>query len=512
MSLRILTCFFFLSLTVLAHGQNVKLPNDEITLQQAFREITNQTGYNFGYSSSSLDVSKKISISKAEAPLDEILTQLLAGTDFGYLKKGRYILISHKQERPTAPVIESSKTLVFNFRFSKSLLERDYLNNTQRLDELHEMLSGPDAASRIIRIEITGTSSPDGATLSNERIAKERAAAVKDYIMWKYPHLERQKIFTYSAGEDWDGLLSLVEADPNMPSKSEVISILRLPGSSDYKKAQLKKLSNGKTSDYIIQNMSRYLRTGASCIILSVTPETEAPYDEPNGDSDFYAGTTSACDDPEPEIIDSEPIVEAEISTGEPEPEPELEHEPVTIDRCGLKWALKTNLLYDLTLTSSLSAEFYLGHRWSIGVEGIYSWWKFGNQFFNRVQAGGVEARRWFGSKSAAPFNGYYAGVYAMAGTYDIMLGGNTGALSDFSYSAGITFGYSMPIAKRLNLEMGVGVGYFGGKYKKYTYSADDGGCYPWQGTFERRYIGPTKANVSLVWLMGAGNKNTNKR
>lgn len=498
--LRAVLSLIFLSLTVLSHGQNVKLSHNDITIQEAFREITTQTGYNFGYSSSSFDVSKKISVSNTEAPLDEILTQLLSATDFGYVKKGHYILLLRKKEKQLEMPIKSSKTLVFNFRFDKWLLERDYLKNAESLRQLHEILSGRDAMSEIIRIEITGTSSPDGATLRNERIAKERAAAVKGYILWKYPHLDRQKIFTYNSGEDWEGLLKMVEEDPNIPSKSGVINILRLPQSNDYKKAQLAKLSGGKPFEYITKNMLRYLRSGASCIFFFEIPETEVPSDEPEIQPDPEVVIPNICNDPELEIIVHEPSAKMEISIVEPESD---HSEPLTSKKDGLRWALKTNMLYDLVIAPNAMAEFDLGNRWSVAAGGTWSWWKFGNKFFHRVQIGEVEGRKWFGRKLATPFTGFYAGVYAMAGTYDIMLGGNTGSLSDFSYSAGFTLGYSMPLGRRLNIEMGVGVGYFGGRYKKYTYSADDGGCYPWLGTFDRRYIGPTKANVSLVWLMG---------
>lgn len=520
MSLRTLICVVLLSMSVSAHGKDiVRLSGGDITISEALKEITAQTGYNFGYNSSLLNISKKVTIPETEAPLDQILNQLLTGTGYTYVIRDNYIIISPKSEKGQKIQVtnhekehlpsqlaggELSKTLVFNFRFDKSLLEREYLNNAQRIDELNEILSDQNTVSRIIRIEITGTSSPDGATLRNERIAKERAAAVKGYILWKYPHLDRQKIFTYNSGEDWEGLLKMVEEDPNIPSKMEVINVLRLPESNDYKKQQLAKLSNGKPSGYIAKNILRYLRTGASCIFIEI-PETEVPSDEPDNQPDLSVEIPNICDDPEPEIIVPEPFVKTEISIVEPE--------SLTVKKGGLRWALKTNALYDLMFAPNAMAEFDLGNRWSVAAGGTWSWWKFGNKFFHRVQIGEVEGRKWFGSSSYTPFTGFYAGVYAMAGTYDIMLGGNMGSLSDFSYSTGITMGYSMPLGRRLNLEMGIGVGYFGGRYKKYTYSADDGGCYPWQGTFERRYIGPTKANVSLVWLMGgAQNKKVNKR
>ena len=56
-----------------------------------------------------------------------------------------------------------------------------------------------------------------------------------------------------------------------------------------------------------------------------------------------------------------------------------------------------------------------------------------------------------------------------------------------------------------LNLDFVIGVGYWGGEYHKYD-PVD--GCYVWKETLQRHWFGPTKAEVSLVWLLGRGNHN----
>ena len=53
-----------------------------------------------------------------------------------------------------------------------------------------------------------------------------------------------------------------------------------------------------------------------------------------------------------------------------------------------------------------------------------------------------------------------------------------------------------------------LGFGYMTGTY--YTYKPIDN-CYVWQSTKTRHYFGPTKAEVSLVWLIGCGNYNKKK-
>ena len=50
-----------------------------------------------------------------------------------------------------------------------------------------------------------------------------------------------------------------------------------------------------------------------------------------------------------------------------------------------------------------------------------------------------------------------------------------------------------------------VGVGYNWGKFVKYDPSD---GHFLWKGDYGRKYLGPTKAEISLVWQIGRGNYN----
>jgi hypothetical protein len=66
-----------------------------------------------------------------------------------------------------------------------------------------------------------------------------------------------------------------------------------------------------------------------------------------------------------------------------------------------------------------------------------------------------------------------------------------------------------LPIHRVLNIDFVVGAGYHSGIY--YDYIPVDGE-YVWQATKRRRWIGPTKAEVTLVWLIGCDNYNKNPK
>ena len=63
-------------------------------------------------------------------------------------------------------------------------------------------------------------------------------------------------------------------------------------------------------------------------------------------------------------------------------------------------------------------------------------------------------------------------------------------------------------MARRLNIDFGIGIGYLGGEYKEYKPIDNH---YVWQATKKRHWFGPTKAEISLVWLIGRGNTNKGK-
>ena len=136
----------------------------------------------------------------------------------------------------------------------------------------------------------------------------------------------------------------------------------------------------------------------------------------------------------------------------------------------------------------------------------MYAWWKDENKnFFWRIYGGELEFRRWFGNKSINSLQGHHIGLYGQMVTYDFCLGGR-GYLGDkWTYGAGLSYGYSLPIAKRFNLDFSIGLGYLSGEYKDYLPIE---GHYVWQLTRNKQWWGPTKAEISLVWLLGGDNAN----
>ena len=117
--------------------------------------------------------------------------------------------------------------------------------------------------------------------------------------------------------------------------------------------------------------------------------------------------------------------------------------------------------------------------------------------------------RYWFGSTARnKPLTGHHIGIYGQALTYDIELNGHGYQSARWDYGGGIEYGYALPISRSLNLDFSLGMGYLTGKYKKYKPIDTH---YVWQATKKLHWFGPTKAEVSLVWLLGRDNYNSRK-
>ena len=164
---------------------------------------------------------------------------------------------------------------------------------------------------------------------------------------------------------------------------------------------------------------------------------------------------------------------------------------------------LRTNLLYDAVLLPSVGVEFAVGRRSTMVVNGTFNW--LGNDDCHRywcMATVDAEVRWWLGCADAAAHSGHHVGVYAAAYRYDIEFGGK-GQMGDFNYGGGFSYGYAMPIGRSWSLDFTVGVGYIGGRYKEYEPSRDKWNHYLVRDEKNRQWVGPTKAEVTLVWRIG---------
>ena len=169
--------------------------------------------------------------------------------------------------------------------------------------------------------------------------------------------------------------------------------------------------------------------------------------------------------------------------------------------------ALKTNLLYDAVLIPNIGVEVSLGKQWTASADWFYTWFSSDNRHrYWQGYGGYLTVRRYFANHSTFHIphstfpTGHHLGAYVLGLTYDVEWGGRGYQADHFGFGAGVEYGYALPISNRLLLDFSIGIGFQDGEYKEYE---PQGNRYVWQATRQRHWFGPTKAEVTLKWLLG---------
>lgn len=140
------------------------------------------------------------------------------------------------------------------------------------------------------------------------------------------------------------------------------------------------------------------------------------------------------------------------------------------------KFAIKSNMLYDVLLVPNIGIEVPIGNRWSVAADWQYGWWKTDRTHdYWRIYGGGIEGRYWLGDRADYKrLAGHHISLYAQALTYDFEFGGRgrmggkpKGTLWDkASLGIGIGYGYAHSFSRHFKIDFSIGIGYLGGEYQ----------------------------------------------
>lgn len=354
----------------------------------------------------------------------------------------------------------------------------DYHNNAAELGKICAQLDSVvhDTLATIHGMTIHGYASPEGSYEHNTDLARDRTKALRDFLTQLYGFPEGFIVTDYTP-EDWDGFRRYVEQS-DLPHRKQILALIDLDMDPD---AKLRKIQwqYGREYKLILRDCFPFLRHSDYTIDFTRKELIERP-----GEVDtIYVMPRAAGLDPA-------------------EPQPRLtSYRP---------WvALKTNLLFDLALAFNGEVEVPFGRdgRYSAMAEWWTPWyvWHHNSRAYE-FQMLGFELRRWFRSCPVAqsPLSGKFLGAYYSNGQYDLEWGsiGNQGEFQ----SVGATAGYSWVLSRHFNLEASFSLGAFWGPRRHYHGMFDDTHLI-WQYTGRTFYFGPTKAKISIAWLLGPRNK-----
>lgn len=179
----------------------------------------------------------------------------------------------------------------------------------------------------------------------------------------------------------------------------------------------------------------------------------------------------------------------------------------VDCDNNCLHIAVKNNLLHYALLTPDFGVELALPMNFSVGVEGIYAWWsKDKAHRYWRLRGAWLDANYWFGAATGhRVLTGHHIGIYGSAHDFDFEFGGKGWQSRRPAFGAGASYGYSFRLNKRLNLDLGVRIGYTSARITAYR---PECGKYVCVDRYRKHYVGLTGLAVTLVWFPGRGDFN----
>ena len=366
------------------------------------------------------------------------------------------------------------------FPVNRTEVNPNFRNNKFELERLRHTIDSVsnDTTIEILRIQIKGFASPEGTYQSNDRLARERTSSLTRYII-ENTAVSPVLFHTAYEAEDWEGMRNFVDTASTIVNRKALLDIIDTEMDPDEK---LKKIGYGYPDDF------RTLAAEAFPLLR----HTDYQIDYQLRDYTIEKGEVKA-DTLYMLITDtlSETLVTTKRRFNKG-------YKP--------RFALKTNMLYDLLLAPNIEVEMPLGRnaRWSIMAEYTNPWWRWKKLDYSyEIQEGGLELRHWFSSGCAEGrpcLSGHFWGIYAATLKYDLE-NDQTGDQGEL-FSAGLTFGYSWPLSAHWNLELSASAGAAFGERRHYRAEFDSTHLI-YKYTKNMFYVGPTKLKVSIVYLLG---------
>ncbi len=388
------------------------------------------------------------------------------------------------------------------FRKGYSTLQPAFHQNGIRLDEfmrrVFEMQS--DSAIRISAVDIVAFSSPDGSLKHNISLARKRADNIAAYLRDGMPYLSASLFNVQPKGIDWNGLIDMVSAS-DMKYRSEVLNILRNVPETTYRNGKLvdsrlkhlMDLRGGRPYWYMYDNLFPALRAAGAYVVcdferIATIVDTDTVKSE---------DAVVPVHIEESDTVISEPIIvdETEVSV-QAETSSIIEPQLSTFKDYD-RWAIKSNALYLTAGITNFGAEYAFSHHWSVDFPLVYSPYTIDRAYRMRFLYIQPEARYWLD----CPMRGHFFGVHLHAGVFNVSLDNNNRYQSEKGFhGGGISYGYSLPFAKRWSAEFTIGIGYAFTKYCTY-YNVPNGIRY--EKDIPYNYWGITKLGVNIVYRFG---------
>ena len=158
-------------------------------------------------------------------------------------------------------------------------IDAGFSDNARALERVGKILERmqPDSASRIVRIVIAGTASPDGPLPRNIRLAGRRADALKDYICQRFD-TTGVVVETVNAGEGWGNLRALLLNTPEdeLAGRNEMLRMIDETADADRREHLLRTFRGGRPFSRLLDMFDVQRTASAVRLYYEAVPDTAA--------------------------------------------------------------------------------------------------------------------------------------------------------------------------------------------------------------------------------------------
>lgn len=153
--------------------------------------------------------------------------------------------------------------LMVHFHQGRHDLERHFRDNNATLVNLVSSIRAllNSSTSRVVRVVIVGSASPEGTLAFNDRLAWNRAVTLKEFLL-RNTDFPSDSITLFNGSEDWRGLRRLVAAS-DLYEREEILRIIDNVPVKKGRELELMKLSGGRPYLYMLEHMFPDLRNAA---------------------------------------------------------------------------------------------------------------------------------------------------------------------------------------------------------------------------------------------------------
>jgi hypothetical protein len=372
--------------------------------------------------------------------------------------------------------MERTDTFCYRFLFvvDRYDLDAELGKNTNVMHQIDSLINYYHKFHYIDSLDISAYTSLDGSWEYNKKLSQNRAETIRRYLLKNYPFLNHIPLKINGLGENWDSFRMEIENDEQVPLRKQLLEIIDNTGLNyNQKELKIKQLGKGETYSYLVNN------------ILPFQRKAEIVF--------FRQGIDPVLMKTEPEKLMKEEIqapVKIDIIKRFFPPEPFVEKSKF--------WAIKANLLQLGMGVAGIGVEYPIGDRFSVDLPLTYSPYTIKNNWRIRTLSVQPEFRWWWKEQ----MRGHFLGLHGHLAYYNLSWN------KEYRYQdrngdtplwgAGLSYGYSVLLGKRWNLEFTLGAGYTRLEYDIF-YNVNNGA---WYADETKNYWGITQAGISLVYKL----------